>query len=68
MDRKPRVLLVAVGGYGHVYLREMTERDTGAILAGIVEVMPDIEQRRPVIGQRHIQIVQDMVASFSGSL
>lgn len=65
MNRKPRVLLVAVGGYGHVYLREMTERDTGAILAGIVEVMPDIEQRRPVIGQRHIPLYRSLEAFYA---
>lgn len=52
----PRVLLIAVGGFGGVYLRDMTTRDTGAEIAGIVEVMPDIKEKYPVITERSIPV------------
>ena len=71
MERKPRVLLVAVGGYGGIYLNEMVSRDTGADLAGIVEVMPDIIQRQPVIAEKHIPLyrsLEDFYAADSADL
>ena len=53
---RPRVLLVAVGGFGSTYLRDMTTRDTGADIEGIVEVMPDIQEKFPVIAERGIPV------------
>ena len=53
---RPQVLLVAVGGYGAKYLTEMTLKDTGADIAGIVEVMPDIAEKQPVIRERSIPV------------
>ena len=64
MDR-PRVLLVAVGGYGVNFLNEMTQRDTGADIAGIVEVMPDIEERCPVIRERGIPVYPTLDAFYA---
>lgn len=60
MSERPRVLLVAVGGYGMNYLKEMTERDVGADIAGIVEVMPGIEDMFPVIRERGIPLYKSM--------
>lgn len=60
MTQRPRVLLVAVGGYGMNYLKEMTERDTGADIAVIVEVMPGIEDMYPVIRERNIPVYKSM--------
>ena len=57
---RPRVLLIAVGGFGGVYLTEMTERDTGADIAGIVEVMPNITEIRPVIKERNIPVYKSI--------
>ena len=65
MDGTPRVLLVAVGGYGMNYLKEMTERDTGAEIAGICEVMPDIEEKFPVIRERAIPVYSSMDAFYA---
>lgn len=65
MAYRPRVLLVAVGGYGMNYLKEMTERDTGADIAGIVEVMPGIEDMFPVIRERNIPVYPSMVAFYA---
>ena len=53
---RPQVLLVAVGGYGAKYLTEMTTRDTGADIAGIVEVMPDIAEKQPVIQEKDLPV------------
>ena len=68
---KPKVLLVAVGGYGSKYLVEMTEKDTGGELVGIVEVMPDIRQKFPVIDERSIPLytsLEDFYAHHTADL
>lgn len=67
MSKRPRVLLVAVGGYGMNFLKEMTERDTGADIVGIVEVMPEIEQMFPVIAERNLPVYPSMDAFFAGN-
>lgn len=64
MRDRPQVLLVAVGGYGSNYLKEMTERDTGADIAGICEVMPDIEEKFPVIRERGIPVFRSIEAFY----
>lgn len=56
----PRVLLVAVGGFGGTYLRDMTTRDTGAEIAGVVEVMPDIREKCPVLVERGIPVYSSL--------
>lgn len=66
MKDRPQVLLVAVGGYGGNYLREMTERDVGADIAGICEVMPDIEEKFPVIRERGIPVFRSLQAFYAG--
>ncbi len=71
MTGRPRVLLAAVGGYGSNYLKEMTERDTGADIAGICEIMPGIEDMFPVIRERRIPVyptVDDFYAADSADL
>lgn len=65
MCDRPRVLLVAVGGYGVNFLNEMTQRDTGADIAGIVEVMPHIEELCPVIRERGIPLYPSMDAFYA---
>ena len=65
MIERPRVLLVAVGGYGVNFLNEMTQRDTGADITGIVEVMPAIEERCPVIKERSIPVFPTMDAFYA---
>lgn len=64
MCKRPRVLLVAVGGYGVNYLNEMTGRDTGADIAGICEVMPHVEDAFPIIRERAIPVYQSMDAFY----
>ena len=65
MSDRPQVLLVAVGGYGSNYLKEMTERDVGADIAGICEVMPDIEARFPVIRERNIPVYRTLADFYA---
>ena len=60
MTNRPQVLLVAVGGYGAFYLNEMTQKDTGADIAGICEVMPDIEAKHPVIREKKIPLYHSL--------
>ena len=45
-----RILLIAIGGYGANYMKELTEKNvTNAKIEGICEVMPGIEKRFPII-------------------
>ena len=62
---KPRVVLISIGFYGQKYLAEMTEKDTGAELAGIVEVAPGLEQRFPVVAERHIPVYTSLEAFYA---
>lgn len=64
MSERPQVLLVAVGGYGNIYLKEMTEHDVGADIAGICEVMPDIEEKFPVIREKGIPVYHTLDAFY----
>lgn len=65
MSDRPQVLLAAVGGYGSNYLKEMTERDVGADVAGICEVMPDIAERFPVIREKGIPVYPSLAAFYA---
>ena len=49
MQTRPRVVLIGVGGFGRVYLRTMTEEDTGADLTAIVDNDPAAAAKFPVI-------------------
>ncbi|MGN0746941.1 MAG: Gfo/Idh/MocA family protein [Aristaeellaceae bacterium] len=68
---RPRVLLISIGFYGQKYLSEMTEHDTGADIAGIVEPAPDVRERFPVIDQLEIPVypgVEDFYREQSADL
>lgn len=56
MAMRPRVLLIGAGGYGGVYLREMTGHDAGADVVGVCETDPEIEQKVPVLRERNIPV------------
>lgn len=64
MTVRPKVLLVAVGGYGRVYLDYLTQHDTGADIAGICDVMPDIQEKLPVIQEQQIPVYQSLEAFY----
>ncbi len=64
MTARPKVLLVAVGGYGRVYLDYLTEQDAGANVVGICDVMPDIREKMPVIQERHIPVYPSLEAFY----
>ena len=49
MQTRPRVVLIGVGGFGRVYLRTMTEEDTGADLTAIVDNDPAAAAKFPSI-------------------
>ncbi|MBQ8160137.1 MAG: Gfo/Idh/MocA family oxidoreductase [Clostridia bacterium] len=57
---RPRVVLVSVGWYGQKYLNEFTQKDLGADLAGIVDVAEDLEEKYPVIRERHIPVYHSL--------
>ena len=63
--KRPRVLLVSVGMYGRKYLEALTEGDTGADLAGIVDVAEDLPLRFPVIAQLRIPLYRDLPSFFA---
>ncbi len=65
MVNRPRVLLIGVGGYGNVYLREMTAHDTGADIAGICETDPRIGERFPIIAERRIPVYSSLEAFYA---
>lgn len=55
-QERPRVVLIGAGWYGQKYLEEMTARDTGGDLVAVVDVVPDLEERYPVLRERHIPV------------
>lgn len=61
---RPRVLLVGAGGYGSVYLREITKQDIGADLVGICDISPDLTQKFPVILEKGIPVYQSLEAFY----
>lgn len=55
--KKINILLIGIGGYGANYIQELTEKNvTCAGIAGICEVMPDVESRFPVIREQGIPL------------
>jgi predicted dehydrogenase len=57
-EKNVSVLLVAVGGYGENYLKELTEKDTGASITAICDVTPHLAEKYPVIKERGIPVYQ----------
>ena len=56
-----KILLIAIGGYGANYMKELTEKNvTNAKIEGICEVMPGIEKRFPIINEKNIPLYQNI--------
>lgn len=53
---KIRVLIVGVSGFGSGYVRALTEKDYGAEIAGVVDVMPDVEKVCPEIRTHNLPV------------
>lgn len=54
---KVKILLIGIGGYGTNYIKELTEKDvTCAKIEGICEVMPDAEEKFPIIKTMNIPL------------
>lgn len=58
------VLLVAVGGYGENYLKEMTLPETKAEIVGVCDVMPNLLERYPVLGEKNIPVYASVDAFY----
>ncbi|WP_349672102.1 Gfo/Idh/MocA family oxidoreductase [Lacrimispora sp.] len=59
-DRKSvKILLIGIGGYGINYLKELTEKDLGAVvIEGVCEVMPEVYEQFPVLKEKNIPVFQ----------
>ena len=64
MEMKIRVLIVGVGGFGGGYVRALTERDYGAEIAGVVDVMENIDKVCPEIGRHHIPVYKTIAGFY----
>ena len=54
---KIKVLLVAIGGYGMNYYKELVEKNVTFVhVEGICEVMPDIYEKFPLLKERNIPV------------
>lgn len=62
---KFRVLLVSVGIFGQRYLTELTSGSYDATLVGIVDVVPHLEEKYPVISQLSIPVFPTMEAFYA---
>lgn len=63
--KKVKILLVAIGGYGSNYIKELTEKNVpNAEIEGICEVMPGIRERFPVISEKNIPLYQTLEAFY----
>ncbi|MCD8222810.1 MAG: Gfo/Idh/MocA family oxidoreductase [Clostridiales bacterium] len=59
--KKVKILLVAIGGYGANYIKELTEKNvTGVSIEGVCEVMPGIRERFPVIEEQKISVYRTL--------
>lgn len=56
--KQVKILLLGIGGYGSFYMNALSEkiRDGSVALAGICEVTPGMEERYPVIREKHIPV------------
>lgn len=60
-----KILLIGIGGYGVNYIKELTEKNvTSAVVAGICEVMENVEEKFPVITERKIPLYQTPEAFY----
>ena len=57
---KITVLVVGVGGFGGGYVRELTKKDYGAEIAGVVDVMPNIEEICPEIRTYNLPVFRSI--------
>lgn len=64
MIQRPRVLLVGVG-YGHYYLEEMLQHDTGADLIGIVDSNPAVVEKWPIIAEKNVPMYASLEEFFA---
>lgn len=62
---QPRVLLISIGSFGQKYLELLTRENAEAQVAGIVDVAPGLEEKFPVIGERHIPLYRRLEDFFS---
>ena len=62
---KFRVLLVSVGSFGQRYLTELTAGGYEAALVGIVDVVPHLEEKYPVISLLRIPVFATMEAFYA---
>lgn len=65
MLKPVRIVLVGVGGYGHIYLDALTERDLGAELVGVCDVNPAVAEKFPVLAERKIPVYPSLEAFFA---
>ena len=47
--KRPRILLVSIGMYGQKYLSELTQKDVGGDLVGVVDPAVDRKHRRRAV-------------------
>lgn len=59
-----KVLLIAVGGYGENYLKELTQNDTNAKIVGICDITPNLIEKYPVIAEKDIPVYTDIEAFY----
>lgn len=64
LQERPRVVLVGAGGYGRLYLNELTARDLGADLVAVCDIDPHLTQRLPVLRERRIPVYPTLDAFF----
>lgn len=57
---KIRVLVVGAGGFGSGYVRALTEKDYGAEIAGVVDVMPNVDEICPEIRKFNIPVYKSI--------
>ena len=65
MLKPVRIVLVGVGGYGHIYLDALTERNLGAALVGVCDVNPAVAEKFPVLAERKIPVYPSLEAFFA---
>lgn len=65
MLKPVRIVLVGVGGYGHIYLDALTGRNLGAALVGVCDVNPAVAEKFPVLAERKIPVYPSLEAFFA---
>lgn len=62
---RPTILLISIGFYGQKYLTEVTSRDVGGDVVGIVEPAPDVKERFPVIVEKGWTVYPSIEAFYA---